>query len=149
MHALFSHLYDSYNCQNLEEFKKISSAIRKGLSHRPMGEGYFIVNLIIPVLHSKLNSLKYHQELAYSLNSRDAYEKDGGQIFRGQGKKRTKEQKIAKKKAKKRFQKKSKDDCNLPLDLYNSHTFDILDLPFQMASILLQKFEKIAVCNRF
>lgn len=117
MHALFSHLYEAYNCQNLEDFKKISSSIRKGLSHKPMGEGYFQVNRIIPVLHSSLNTLKFKQELAYSLNSRDEYEKNGGQIFRGQGKKRTKNQKKAKKKAKAIFQSKSKKDCNLPLDL--------------------------------
>ena len=87
MHTLFHHLYDSYNCENLDQFLKINTVSRKGLSHKPMGEGYFKVNRIIPPLHTELNTLKLHQELAYALNSRAQYEKNGGQIFRGQGKK--------------------------------------------------------------
>ena len=65
-----------------------------------MGKGYLNVNHNIPVLHTELNSLKMIQELNYTLNARAAY---SGHIFRGQGKKRTKAQKMAKKKAKFEF----------------------------------------------
>ena len=100
MRILYDKLYEQYNCQNEEDFIKISATKRKGLSHKPMGKGYLSVNQNIPVLHTELNSLKMMQELNYTLNARAAY---GGRIFRGQGKKRTKAQKMAKKKAKFEF----------------------------------------------
>ena len=61
------------------------------------------VNQIIPILHFQLSSLKLMQELNHTLNARAAYEKNGGRIFRGQGKKRIEAQKMAKKRGKFEF----------------------------------------------
>ena len=115
MRALFHQLYNEYNCQNLEEFKKkITSARRKGGTGPVCGRGFFkFINHIVPVLHTGLNLLKFLQELAYTLNARDAYD---GEIFRGQGKRRSVDIIEAKKKSKHEFSDEAKDTCNLPLD---------------------------------
>ena len=69
----------------------------------------------LPVLHAKINSLKFWENLGYSFNARGAFENNVP--IRGPGLHRTDEQKLAVDLSKYDFRASAKRKLNLPLDM--------------------------------
>ena len=57
--------------KNLAYFRKLKSEKRQGITERPMGTGQLNPQLVCPVLHLKINSLKWCQQAAYTFNARN------------------------------------------------------------------------------
>ena len=99
----------------LGRLKKASCAVRGGITSQPLITDFFQPIRILPVLHAKINSLKWWENLAYSFNARGAFE-DNTPI-RGQGKRRSPDQIKAVEDSKYDFKRSAKEHLNLPLDM--------------------------------
>ena len=96
-------------------FEKSKSSVREGCTHEPMIRGYLNPHLHIPVLHARINSLKFFENLAYHFNAKSAFPDE--KPIRGPGRHKTTDQTAAVKKAKEKFQNQAKNGpLNLPLD---------------------------------
>ena len=98
-----------------DRFDKASSAVRSGITNQPLITDFFQPIRILPVLHAKINSLKWWEKFAYSFNARGAFENNIP--IRGQGKRKSTEQTQAVDNSEYEFKREAKRQCNLPLDM--------------------------------
>ena len=97
------------------KLKKTKSAVRGGITSQPLITDFLQPIRILPVLHAKINSLKWWENLAYSFNAREAFENNTP--IRGQGKRKSPEQSQAVDNSEYEFKRFAKEHLNLPLDM--------------------------------
>ena len=92
-----------------------TTKIRQGMTKEPLMTDFLQPIACLPVLHAKINSLKFWENLGYSFNARNSF---ANKIpIRGAGKRKSDEQGAAVKQEKYNFRESAKQKLNLPLDM--------------------------------
>ena len=96
-------------------FHNASTNVRQGITQKPILTDFLQPISCLPVLHAKINSLKFWENIAYSFNARGSFENNTP--IRGPGLKKTDDQKLAIDASKYEFRDRAKQLLNLPLDM--------------------------------
>ena len=91
------------------------SKVREGITHKPMEDGTLQSNMVMPVLHAWLNLLKWNENLAEYFNAQFLTASNTIPV-RGQGRKKSDDEKKALNDSKIAFRDDAKHDLNLPLN---------------------------------